>query len=302
MHAVQKLPSYLERNLGNALIVCLLSLLYLPLILHWYDGWLNKSISIEHEYFSHGLIGLPYAAYVIFGQHRKKWQQLKQQSHPLGIILIIAGIILYSTGAFEFVNFSFPVMLLGITLWLKGIPGFKLNWLPLLLIFLATPNPIPYLITPYTLPLQKFIAGVAGFFLMQLGFEASVNQIYLTVNGQSVEVAPYCAGLKMLFTSLYVTLILLHWTGNLRNSKRVVTLLTGAAVISIIANIIRNTLLALFHGNGDTRSFELLHEGQAGDLYSVLMLVAIVGLNWWMDRTEPKQHSPIIKEENHLHE
>ncbi|MCY7278239.1 MAG: cyanoexosortase B, partial [Phormidesmis sp. CAN_BIN44] len=46
-----------ERYWSNAALMGLLTLLYAPLLLHWVDGWLRKNISIEHEYFSHGIIG-----------------------------------------------------------------------------------------------------------------------------------------------------------------------------------------------------------------------------------------------------
>ena len=42
------------------IILALLGILYTPLLWHWVDGWLNKSISIQHEYFSHGLLGIPF--------------------------------------------------------------------------------------------------------------------------------------------------------------------------------------------------------------------------------------------------
>lgn len=271
------LPQSLEQNLIPILIIVLLSLLYGPVLIHWADGWLNKTIGIEHEYFSHGLIGFPYAAYVVWNS-RKKWQNLENNNHPLGGVLLGIGAVFYLTGAATFVNISLPIILVGICLWLKGMPGLKLQWFPLLVVFLATPTPVPYLLTPYTLPLQKFIAGVAGFLLMQMGFKTQVEGIYLSVDGQFVEVAPYCAGLKMLFTSLYVTLLLLHWTGSLNNIKKTVTMLFGATIISVIANIIRNTLLAMFHGKGRADLFDYLHEGTGGDIYSIIMLIMIVVL------------------------
>ncbi len=181
-------------------------------------------------------------------------------------------------------------------IWLKGIPGLKLNWFPLVLIFLGTPNSIPYLITPYTLPLQQFIASVAWFLLTLLGVNTQVDGIYLYVNNIPVEVAPYCAGLKMLFTSLYVTLLLLDWTGNLKNKGRVITLLVSAVTISVTANIIRNTFLAVFHGNGMHNAFDILHEGWGGDLYSVGMLGTIVGTNWLLDRFSG--NSQVVEEAN----
>ena len=305
MQSVQKLPSFIERNLGNFLIAALLSILYVPLLIHWYDGWLNKSISIEHEYFSHGLIGLPYAAYIIFSQNRKKWQNIENKSHPFGGFLLLLGIAFYINGSIELVNLSFPIILAGVFLWLKGMSGLKLNGFALLLVFLATPNSIPYLLTPYTLPLQKFIANVAGFILMQFiwtNYHSKYVSIYLSVNGRFVEVAPYCAGLKMMFTSLYVSLLLLHWTGNLTKRKRIITLLSSAVIISVIANIIRNTLLSSFHGNDNEQAFVSLHEGTGGDIYSVLMLLMIIALNWSLDQLEMKHHKQTDLERENYHE
>jgi cyanoexosortase B len=141
---------------------------------------------------------------------------------------------------------------------------------------LATPNQLPYLIAPYTLPLQQFIAGTAGFLLLQFGIQVQVDQIYLFVNDRIVEVAPYCAGLKMLFTSLYVGLMLVYWTGNWTYRSRTVLFFMGIVAISVSANIIRNTLLAFFHGTGQENLFAWLHEGWGGDLYSASMLGFLV--------------------------
>lgn len=285
MQLTRKLPPILERNGIDLLILALFALLYAPVLWYWVDGWLYKSIGIEHEYFSHGLIGLPFAASIAWS-HRKKWQRLRDRPHPLGAVLLAIAATFYLTGIDEWVNLSFPLSLVGLCLWLKGIPGLKLQGFPLLLVCLATPNALPYLITPYTLPLQEFIAGTAGFILLQIGLPVTVEGIYLTVSGRFVEVAPYCAGLKMLFTSLYVALMLLYWADATRSRKKVVLLLLGAATISVSANILRNTLLTFFHGTGREGAFVWLHEGWGGDLYSVCMLGLIVVLLNILDRFE----------------
>ena len=88
----------------------LLILLYAPLLFHWTHGWLKKSISIEHDYFSHALIGLPYAAYVIW-QNRETWSTLPGGTGAyggvdrwagLGVILLSA--VLYVSGLPEAIN------------------------------------------------------------------------------------------------------------------------------------------------------------------------------------------------------
>lgn len=272
--------SFLDRYWSEIVLLGLLAVLYAPLLIHWYNGWIKKSISIEHEYFSHGLIGLPFAAYIAWF-NRKRWVRLPDEvgsARFISIGLIAIAGVFYLSGLPDSVNLSFPILLTGICLWLKGLPGLKLQAFALLLVFLATPNEIPYLLTPYTLPLQSFIAGTAGFILNQFGMNVTVQNIYLFVNQRLVEVAPYCAGLKMLFTSFYVGLMLLYWTNNLRSRSFYLTFLSLAIFLSIIANIIRNTLLSFFHGTGQEGAFQWLHEGWGGDVYSAALLGLLVVL------------------------
>ncbi|MGV0027412.1 cyanoexosortase B [Phormidesmis priestleyi] len=291
MRTARLSPTLIDRYWSDLALWGLLTLLYAPLLLHWCDGWLRKSISIEHEYFSHGLIGLPFAGYIAW-TNRKRWQRIDDREQPglwkfVGATLLLLAGVLYLSGLPDFVNLSLPILLIGICLWLKGLPGLKLQGFALLLVFLATPTEIPYLIAPYTLPLQSFIAGTAGFILNQLGMDVTVEQIYLFVGGRIVEVAPYCAGLKMLFTSLYVSLMLLYWTGALRSRFLSILFLASTVVISVSANIIRNTLLTYFHGTGNEQAFAWLHEGWGGDVYSACMLGLLVILINQLDRFFP---------------
>jgi cyanoexosortase B len=274
----------------------LLVILYAPLLVYWYDGWLNKTISIEHEYYSHGLIGLPFAAYLVWLQ-RDRWQALPERSHLLGVVALIVGVVFYRSNLPDAINLSLPIMLAGICLWLKGWSGFRLQAFPLLLVFLATPTELPYLLAPYTLPLQQFIAGTAGFILLQFGMDVRVDQIYLYVNDRIVEVAPYCAGLKMLFTSLYVGLMLVHWTGALSSRSKTSLFFAGIVVISVSANVLRNTLLTFFHGTGREQAFDWLHEGWGGDFYSACMLGLLVPLLNAIERwfaSEPLSPNPEV--------
>lgn len=275
-------PTILKHHAAELAIATLIILLYAPLLIYWYDGWLNKSISIEHEYFSHGIIGLPFAAYLVWTR-RDRWQNLPVEGHPLGAVLLAVGVVLYLSPMVDLVNLSFPIILAGLCLWLKGMAGLRLQAFPLLLVLLATPNEIPYLLAPYTLPLQKFIAGTAGFVLWQLGLDVTIDQIYLYVNDRIVEVAPYCAGLKMLFTSLYAGMMLAYWTGIWRQRGKVLTFTVGIITLSVVANILRNTLLTFFHGTGQDAAFDWLHEGWGGDVYSALLLGSLVLLVHQLD-------------------
>ena len=280
-------------------IVSLLLILYTSLLFHWFDGWLNKSISIEHEYFSHGLLGLPFAVYLCW-TGRDRWQQLPDATRLapqiLGLSLLILGVSCYLSNLTDLINLSLPIILAGLCLGFKGSPGLRLQAFPLTLLLLATPNEIPYLLAPYTLPLQSFIAGTAGFVLTQLGMNVRVNQIYLFVNDRIVEVAPYCAGLKMLFTSFYVGLLLLYWTGQ-TSRKTIALFYTGIVMISVTANIIRNTFLTFFHGTGQDTAFQWLHDGWGGDVYSTAMLGLMVVWLRSLEAWTAEDHEPEIEPE-----
>jgi cyanoexosortase B len=283
MQIQRQLKNTNSSQLITLAILVILVLLYAPVLLHWWEGWIEKNISTEHEYFSHGIIGIPFAAYLAW-KNRSRWQRLPNVSHPVGVCLLVVGAIFYLSGVSEWVNLSFPMILAGICLWLKGVPGFKLQGFALLLVFLATPTAIPYLVAPYTLPLQSFIAGTAGFILSQFGLQVTVDGINIYTGGRIVEVAPYCAGLKMLFTTLYVGLMLLYWTGALSSRRTTIWFLSTAVIISVSANIIRNTLLTFFHGTGQEGAFHWLHDSWGGDVYSALMLLALVPTLNWLDQ------------------
>ena len=270
----------------EGIIFGLLAVLYAPLLWYWVDGWLNKSISIQHEYFSHGLLGIPFAAYLVW-EDRAKWHQLPSRTHWLAFPLLLAAFVFYSSGLLDVMNLSLPLLLAGLLLVLKGTRGFGLYAFPWVLIFLSTPTQLPYLIEPYVLPLQSFIAAVAGFILQQFDVNVYVDGIYLFVNDQLVEVAPHCAGLKMLFTSLYMGLILTYWTGLNRSRLRTSLFFVGIIGISVIGNIIRNATLTFFHGEQMTEAFEWLHDSWGGDLYSAAMLGMLIVLVRLLERYAP---------------
>ena len=255
--------------------VALLAVAYGPLLVHWGRGWLTKSISIEHEYFSYGLIGLPFAAYLVW-EKRSRWAALPDRADPIGWGLLGVGVALYFSGVTDWVNLSFPIALVGLCGVWKGAAGWRLMAAPLIFTALATPNEIPYLIAPYVVGLQRLIAAVSGFLLDQVGLEAQVEGIYLYVRDRAVEVAPHCAGLKMLLTCWYVGLMLIYWSGTVRAKAQLALFFVGATAISVVMNIARNTILAYLHGTGQDGMFEFMHEGTGGDLYSAVMLMGVV--------------------------
>ena len=279
-----------SRRLFWALGLCL-GLLYLPLIGYWYNGWINHTISLEHEYYSHGVLGLPLAAKIIW-ETRNGWQTLPDRFLPLGAGIMGLGAAFYLSGLPDAVNLSFPILLLGLALWWKGKAGMQFQGFPLVLVALATPTDLPYLVAPYTLGLQTFIAHVAGFILLTFHMDVTVQGIYLFVGGRVVEVAPHCAGLKALFSNLYFCIIGLYLTDAWRSRGKTIVLLLGSIVISVVVNILRNTILTVFHGTGQDGLFHWFHEGWGSELYWVGLIGLLYVLFQWINGIWPNPTDP----------
>ena len=258
-----------------AVISCVV-ILYGPLLYHWvWDGWINKGISIQHEYFSHGILGIPLAIKLVWDK-RQVWHRLGDSCHWSGIACLLVAFVFYTSGVMDAINLSLPLLLTGLLLCLKGPAGLRLMLFPLVLLIFSTPTQLPYLIEPHILPLQRFIATVAGTILHGFGYDVEVNQFYLSMNGQLVEVAPHCAGLKMLFTSLYMGLVITYWTGIYNSRLRTGIFFVGIILVSVIGNILRNTILTFFHGHSMSEAFHWLHESWGGDVYSAVMLGSLI--------------------------
>ncbi|NES07580.1 MAG: hypothetical protein F6K22_35235, partial [Okeania sp. SIO2F4] len=54
-------------------------------------------------------------------------------------------------------------------------------------------------------------------------------------------------------------------------------------LVSVSANIVRNTVLTIFHGTGQDEAFHWLHDGWGGDMYSACMLGLLILIMNWVD-------------------
>lgn len=153
----------------------------------------------------------------------------------------------------------------------------------LMFIFFVSFNYIFYLIEFYVLFLQKFIVGVVGFILMYLYMNVIIEEIYIYVGGRIVEVVFYCVGLKMLFISFYVFLMLFDQIGVIKSCVKIIFLLISVVLFSVSVNILRNIMLIIFYGIGQDEVFYWLYDGWGGDMYFVCMLVLLILIMNWVN-------------------
>ena len=95
----------------------------------------------------------------------------------------------------------------------------------------------------------------------------------------------------MLFTSLYVGLILVYWTDSWKSAQKTIVFFLGTIVISVSANILRNALLTFFYGTNRDQAFHWLHDSWGGDVYSAGMLIMLVVFLNYLERYYPIANS-----------
>jgi cyanoexosortase B len=69
----------------------------------------------------------------------------------------------------------------------------------------------------------------------------------------------------------------------LSSRRKSIWFLSIAVLISVSANIVRNTLLSFFHGTGQEGAFHWLHDSWGGDVYSAVMLLLLIPVLNWID-------------------
>ena len=63
MQVNRKISIAIEQYLIQGIIIVFMVLLYAPLLIHWYDGWLNKNIGIDRVLFSMSKIQRGFAGF-----------------------------------------------------------------------------------------------------------------------------------------------------------------------------------------------------------------------------------------------
>jgi cyanoexosortase B len=88
-----------------------------------------------------------------------------------------------------------------------------------------------------------------------------------------------------------------YWTGAWRSWQKTTVLMGGAVFISVVVNILRNTVLTILHGTGRDELFHWLHDSWGGEVYWLLIVILLVGLFKGVNRFWP-QLVPSSEEEN----
>ena len=163
----------------------------------------------EREEYGHGFL-IPVIAAFLIWQKSDKLEQIKFNGSWLGVALTVFGLFLYYAGElsslYTIIQYAFVVAIFGIALSLMGREGFKVIFVPLLMLFFMIPLP-NFIFNNLSSELQLISSeiGVAVIRLFDISVYLEGNVIDLGV--YKLQVVEACSGLNYLFPLMTLAFI-----------------------------------------------------------------------------------------------
>jgi exosortase len=219
--------------------VIVLILAYLPAL---YDMVLTWATDANY---SHGFL-LPIISGYLIWKKRHELATVEKSVNGSGIVLIIAGMILFILGnagsEYFTVRFSLVLTLFGLVLYHFGGNIIKRTWFEI--VFLLFMIPIPYVLYfSATFPMQLLASKVSVSLLSLLGVPVIRQGNIIHLAGQSLEVAEACSGLRSLISLLALGAIYAYLTQKRFSGK--VILFLSTILIAVIGNTFRVFISAI---------------------------------------------------------
>ncbi len=198
------------------------------------DRWLGHLIIIC------GVVLCPLGFFTNWGQH-------------LVFLLILFGIALSSWGVVLFQRYPLSIALVGLGLFPQPTAVAKTLW---------------EVFTPQKM-LENFMAWSGGTGLIAIGQPATVNGVYITLSGKTVEVYSGCSGFDMATILAVASFVLALFLK--QSPLRVVLMVVLGVVLALLSNIPRIMLLAASQAYWGQGTFEFWHGPWGGQIFSTIL-------------------------------
>ena len=250
---------------------------------------------------SHGPIIPLFSAYLVY----QKWDQVRRspvQHTWVGLPIILAGILLYVSSLWGLLLFgavrpqAMLLCLLGVIIFLNGLPVMRYAWVPWLYLQFAIPLPkgVYFALTD---PLRRLSATVAtailglipGLTIQRTG--STIEYMYNGVYGPPIDVADACSGMRSTIT-LCALGVAVAFMSDRPWWQRVIMVL-ACVPIATFCNFIRVTTTCYLHIFVDPKYAEGTYHTVLGLVLLLLAFGIFSGLGWILsnlvveERAEP---------------
>lgn len=240
-------------------------------------------IALKDEEASHVLL-VPIAVAWLIWVRRGRLRQCRAEPTLLGPAIIAIGWLMWSIGFWNniqsFWHGGAVIMMIGAAITVLGKDVF-FRFLPAFVV-MAFLVPVPGRFRQeIALPLQSWTAQVTQGILSLFGVPVEVQGISLVLNGQQVNIAEACNGMRMVFTLVLVSYIFAFITP-LRGYVRAI-ILAASPLTAIVCNVIRLIPTVWVFGHYSPQFAEEFHDvsGWVMLVVAFLLLMGIVKVMRW---------------------
>jgi len=204
-----------------------------------------------------------------------------------GFALLMFGLLLYVLGRSQAIAIfeagSLAPVLAGVLLAMRGWPGLRALWFPILFVAFLVPLPVIFVDT-LTGPLKQSVSEITVQILRTAGYPIARDGVIITIGQYQLLVADACSGLNSMFSLSALGLLFMYLTARVSLLHNAV-MLACILPIAFAANIVRVLVLILVtYHFGDEVGQGYLH-GSAGIVLMLIALVALLALDGVLAQT-----------------
>lgn len=243
---------------------------YFPILVQLVRKWYND------EDMGHGFFVPVIAAYIAW-QSKDKLLKSGLRTNNWGLaILVFAGLQLYvSTLAAELFTqrVAFIESIVGVILFLGGMPALRILSFPVILLFFMVPIP-SVIYTQITFPLQIFASQVAEFCLNSMGYAVLRDGNVLELASQKLSVVEACSGIRSLLSLTFLSLVYAYFF-DLRVWMRYF-LFAATIPIAIVANSLRVTLTGILSEIRPELAHGFFHSASGWVIFMIALFILVM--------------------------
>ena len=224
-------------------------------------GLLLSRFGARESYYSHGYL-VPFVSLYLVYRKRKALIALKTKPSFSGLVILIAGVVLYLVSLSLRINFTsylaIPVVIFGIVLYLGGGKFAKELLFPIAFLIFMLPLP-EVLIIGISFKLKMLAAQGATFLVNKMAIDAQRAGSTIYYPGGLLLVGDPCSGLRSLITFLALGALFTQFCR--ANVIKRSLLFISSVPIALLSNLSRLTFLLLvgyLYGEKATKGF--LHD------------------------------------------
>ena len=153
------------------------------------------------EEYSYGYL-IPFIALFLIWQKKDSLERIPFEGSWAGVILLLAGLALFVLGnlsaLYLIVQYAFLFVLFGIVLSLLGWVGFKVIWVPLVVLLFMIPLP-QFFLAEISQSLQLISSAIGVAFIRLFGISVFLEGNVIDLGSFQLQVVEACSGLRYLF-------------------------------------------------------------------------------------------------------